>query len=48
MNANRNAWYVTGLILIALLALYAPRFAGAFVVLIVLVLAFTAARKGLV
>lgn len=47
-SANLNTWYVAGLILVALLALYAPRFAGAFVVLIVLVLAFTAARKGLV
>lgn len=46
--STRNTWYVAGLILISLLALYAPKYAGALVILIVLFLGFTAARKGLV
>ncbi len=49
MNGNNvTAWYVAGLIFVALLAMYAPRFAGAFVILIVAVLAVRAAQKRLV
>jgi hypothetical protein len=48
MSGNATAWYVAGLIFVALLAMYAPKFAGAFVILLVSVLAIRAAQKRLV
>ncbi len=45
---SRGAWFVVGLILIALLASYAPKWGGAFAILILLVLGFNAAKQHLV
>lgn len=40
-------WFVAGLVLVAILASYAPKLAGMFVILIATVLAIRAAQKGL-
>lgn len=45
---NRNGWYLAGIIMVALLAIYAPRYAGALVILVAIVLGVRAAEKGLV
>lgn len=49
MNGKSSTpWFVAGLIFVALLAMYAPKFAGALVVLVAIVLAIRAKQKGLV
>lgn len=45
---NRNVWFIVGLILVSLLAIYQPKFAGALVILVVVYLGFQTAKKGLV
>lgn len=47
MNA-RTGWFIAGLVMLALAALYAPKIAGYVVVLIVLYLGFKVANKGLI
>lgn len=44
----RTGWFIAGLILVSLLAMYAPRLAGIIVLLVVAVLAIEAANKKLV
>ena len=45
---TRGAWFIVGLVLVALLASYAPKWGGALAILVLLVLGFTAARQHLV
>lgn len=42
-----SPWYIAGIIVVALLALYVPKIAGGAVILIAVVLGITAAKKGL-
>ncbi len=48
MNDSRTYWFVFGLVLVALLSQYAPKFAGALVVLVAIVLAIRLQQKGIV
>jgi len=45
---SRAAWFIVGLVLVALLASYAPKWGGALAILILLVLGFQAAKQHLV
>lgn len=47
-DSQRTAWFVAGLILLALLATNAPRLAGGIAILIAIVLAIRLADKRLV
>lgn len=47
MNAQAG-WFIAGLVIVALLSMYAPRFAGGVVILLAVVLAIKSADKGLV
>lgn len=44
----QTGWFIAGLIIVALLAMYAPKIAGVLVLLVVAVLGIKAAHKGLV
>jgi len=46
--STQTAWFLTGLVLVALLSMYAPKLAGGVVILLVTVLAIKSADKGLV
>jgi hypothetical protein len=45
--SNRTAWFIGGLLMLSLLAIYAPRVAGVVVILVVSVLAIELANKKL-
>lgn len=45
---NQTAWFVVGLVFVALAATYAPKLAGLFVILLAAYLGYRAANKGLV
>ena len=47
-DKSSTPWFVAGLIFVALLAMYAPKYAGALVVLVAIVLAIRTKQKGLV
>lgn len=45
---EQTGWFIAGLVVVALLSMYAPKFAGVLVLLVVTVLAIKAADKQLV
>lgn len=46
--SSRTQWFIVGMIILALSAMYIPRWAGMFTILLIAVLAITAAKKNLV
>lgn len=48
MTSQQIAWFVVGLIFVALLSQYAPKFAGALVILVTIVLAIRLHNKALI
>jgi hypothetical protein len=47
MTTSINVWFVVGLVFLVLLAMYAPKFDGALIVLIGTFLALKIAQKGI-